>query len=356
MRTLIDQSIIGKFPLDLIEKIVYPRLGARRPEILVGPGHGRDNTVIKVGDEQVLVATADPLSVIPALGFRDSAYISVHLLASDLATCGFPPQFLMVNLNLPPQMTNEEFKEYWTSIDFECKKLGISIVGGHTGRYVGSDYTVVGGGVMITIAPEQKYIASTMSKPGDVLLMTKGVAIATTAILSRVFPETIEKTFGVSFLKKAQGYLDKFSVVEDALTAASVGLRENGVTAMHDVTEGGLLGALYELAEASRVGLEIELSQVIAPEEAKRVCDLFNLSPYSTLSEGTLIATVKTEKAQEVQHALEAKGIRSAIIGRVTNRKEGRWMKTEGKKQPLEKPVSDPYWKAYWKATREGWK
>jgi hydrogenase expression/formation protein HypE len=351
-----NMTEIGKFSTDLIEKLVFPHLGTKSSSVLVGPGHGRDNAVIKVGDEQVLVATADPLSVIPALGFKNSAYISVHLLASDLATCGFPPQFLMVNLNLPPQMKNEEFEEYWTGIDFECKKLGISIVGGHTGRYVGSDYTVVGGGVMITIAPKQKYLASTMSKPGDLLLMTKGVAIATTAILSRVFPETIEKAFGISFLKKTQGYLDKFSVVEDALTAASVGLRENGVTAMHDVTEGGLLGGLYELAEASRVGLEIELSDVIIEEEAERICDLFDLSPYSSLSEGTLIATVKPEKAREVQSALQAKGIRSAIIGRVTDSKNGRWVKTEGRKQALEKPSSDPYWKAYWRAIQEGWK
>ena len=347
---------LGKFSADLIEKLVYPHLGAQNSAVLVGPGHGRDNAVIQVGNNQVLIATADPLSVIPALGFKDSAYISTHLLASDLATCGFPPQFLMVNLNLPSQMKNEEFEEYWKSMDSECKKLGISIIGGHTGRYVGSDYTVVGGGVMMTLAPKQKYLTTTMSTPGDLILMTKGAAIAATALLSRVFPETIDKAFGNSFLKNAQRYLDKFSVVEDALTAASVGLREKGVTAMHDVTEGGLLGALYELSEASQVGLEIELSKVIVPVEAKRVCDLFDISPYSTLSEGTLIATVKTEQFQEVQHALAAKGIRNAIIGRVTHRRKGRWVKTEGERQPLEKPSSDPYWKAYWRAVREGWK
>ncbi len=153
-------SEIGKFPLDLIEKLVYPKLGAERAEVLVGPGAGRDNAVIQLKGGQVLVTTADPLSVIPALGFKDSAYISVHLLASDLATCGFAPQFFMVNLNLPPQMKNEEFEEYWSTIDAECRKLDIAIVGGHTGRYVGSGYTVVGGGVMMAIAPENQYIAS----------------------------------------------------------------------------------------------------------------------------------------------------------------------------------------------------
>ena len=347
---------IGKFSLDLIERIVYPRLGAKRAEVLVGPGHGRDNAVIRLGCNQVLVATADPLSVIPALGLKDSAYLSVHLLASDLATCGFPPRFMMVNLSLPPQMKNEEFEEYWTCLNFECRKLGIAIIGGHTGRYVGSDYTVVGGGVMMTLAPEKKYLASNMSKPGDALIMTKGTAIATTAILSRAFPKTIEKVYGASFLKKARLYLRQFSVVEDALTAASVGLRDKGVTAMHDVTEGGLLGALYELSEASKIGLEIQLSDVIISQEAKLVCDLFNLSPYSTLSEGTLIIAAKPEKAQKVLQALELKGIKSRIIGKVTDARDGRWIKREGRKEPLAKPSADPYWKAYWKAYRGGWK
>lgn len=347
---------IGKFSLELIQKTVYPHLGAKNTSVLIGSGHGRDNAVIQAGDNQVLVVTSDPLSVIPTLGLKNSAYISVHLLASDLATCGFPPKFFVANLNLPPQMKNEEFEEYWNCIDCECKKLGVAIVGGHTGRYVGSDYTIVGGGVMMTFAPKDQYVSSTMSKPDDVVLMTKGVAIATTAILSLVFPESVEKAFGSSFLKKAQEYLGKFSVVEDALTSASVGLRENGVTAMHDVTEGGLFGALYELTEASGVGVEIDLSKVIVTEEAKHVCSLFGLSPYSTLSEGTLIATVRSEKAQAVQRALKAKNIDSAVIGKITTATEGRWIKKDDKKEPLGKPVTDPYWQAYWKASQEGWK
>jgi len=351
-----ESSNVGKFPPDLIERVIYPRLGAERSEVLVGPGHGRDNAVIRLEGDHVLVVTADPLSVIPALGLKDSAYLSFHLIASDLATCGFAPQFMMANLSLPPQMSNDEFEQYWTALHIECKNLGVAIVGGHTGRYVGSDYTIVGGGVMMTLAPKKQYVASNMSERGDVLIMTKGVAIATTAILARVFPETIEKAFGSSFLKKAQSYLRQFSVVRDALTAASVGLRDNGVTAMHDVTEGGLLGALYEFSEASQVGLEIELSDVIVTEEAKLVCDLFKLDPYSTLSEGTLIISAKSEKAHEVMQTLKSEGIRSNMIGKVQNLKDGRWIKRNGAKEALKKPSLDPYWNAYWKSFKEGWK
>lgn len=352
---MINLSKVGKFPLDLMEKIVYPKLGMRRPEILVSPGHGLDNAMVQLGHNQVLVVTSDPLSVIPALGLQDSAWLSVHLLASDLSTCGFPPRFIVVNLSLPPHMKNEEFREYWDAFHNECEKLGVAILGGHTGRYVGSDYTIIGGGVMMTLAPEDRYLASNMARSGDFIIMTKGVAVAATGILARTFPETIEKAYGSSFLKRAQSHFHQFSVVEDALTAASVGLRDDGVTAMHDVTEGGLLGALYELSEASKVGLEMDLSDVIITEEEKLVCDLFDLDPYVTLSEGTLIITVKSEKAQKVLRALESKGIMARIVGKIEDLQYGRWVKQEGKRQLLKKPSTDPYWQAYWKAHQEGW-
>jgi len=339
-----------------MEKIIYPRLGKKRHEILVAPNHGLDNAVVQLGHNQVLVVTSDPLSVIPALGLQDSAWLSVHLLASDLSTCGFPPQFIVVNLSLPPHMKDEDFETYWDAFHRECSKLDLAILGGHTGRYVGSDYTVIGGGVMMTLAPEDRYLSSNMARPRDLVIMTKGVAIATTGILARTFPKTVEKKFGSSFLKRAQLHFYQFSVVKDALTAASVGLRDEGVTAMHDVTEGGLLGAIYELAQASEAGIEIDLSDVIITQEAKLICDLFGLDPYTTLSEGTLIITVKPEKAQEVLKSLKSNGIEASIIGEIMNRQNGRWVKRNGERRPLEKPTIDPYWGAYWRSLQEGWK
>jgi len=132
-------------------------------------------------------------------------------------------------------------------------------------------------------------------------------------------------------------------------------LRDEGVTAMHDVTEGGLLGAIYELTQAAEIGIEVDLSEVIVTQEAKQVCNLFSLDPYRTLSEGTLIITVKPEKAQEVIGALKSGGIRAGVIGEVMDSKHGKWMKMGERLQPLAKPSADPYWKAYWKAVQDGW-
>lgn len=348
-------SKVGKFSQEMMERIVYQRLGKNRSEILEGPNHGLDNAVVRLGSNQVLIVTSDPLSVIPELGLRDSAWLSVHLLASDLSTCGFPPQFIMANFSLPPHMTDAEFEEYWAAFDEACNELDVAILGGHSGRYVGSDYTVIGGGVMMTVAPEDRYLSSSMAATGDAVIMTKGVAIATTGILARTFPETIERAYGSAFLKEAQSHFHQFSTVQDALTAASVGLRDEGVTAMHDVTEGGLLGALYELTQASNVGIVIDLSSVIMTQEAKGVCDLFDLDPYLTLSEGTLIITVKEDKAQEVVRALKSKGIAAKRIGKIVDIERGRWIEINEERRPLRKPSTDPYWKAYWKARKQGW-
>ena len=353
---MINLSKVGKFSPDLMEKIVYPRLGRKRPETLIGPNHGLDNAVIQLGCNQVLVVTSDPLSVIPVLGLQDSAWLSVHLLSSDISTCGFPPQFIMTNFALPPHMKDEEFEEYWDAFHRECDKLSIAILGGHTGRYVGCDYTIIGGGVMMTLAPEDRYLSSSMARPGDSVIMTKGVAIATTGILAKTFPKTVENAYGSSFLKRARSYFYQFSVVKDALAAASVGLRDEGVTAMHDVTEGGLLGAIYELAEASKVGIEIDLSNAIITREAKLICDLFDLDPYMALSEGTLLITTKSEKSQEVLKTLQSSGIKAKIIGKIMDKRHGRWIEKNGEHQQLRKPTTDPYWEAYWKARQKGWK
>ena len=339
----------------MMERIVYQRLGKKRPEILEGPNHGLDNAVVRLGSDQALIVTSDPLSVIPELGLRDSAWLSAHLLASDLSTCGFPPQFIMVNFSLPPHMTDEEFEEYWEAFDEACNDLGVAILGGHSGRYIGSDYTIIGGGVMMTVAPEDRYLSSSMAETGDSVIMTKGVAIATTGILARTFPKTIERVYGSAFLKNAQSHFHQFSTVKDALTAASVGLRDEGVTAMHDVTEGGLLGALYELTQASNTGIAIDLSRAMMTQEAKGVCDLFGLDPYLTLSEGTLIIAVKEEEAQRVVRALTSNGIAAKSIGKIVDVEHGRWIEINGDRRPLRKPSTDPYWKAYWKARNEGW-
>lgn len=346
---------VGKVGRSYFDRVIYPRLGAQRKEVLVGPTHGVDNAVIKIGGGQVIITTTDPLSIVPSLGLKDSAWLSVHLLASDIATSGFPPSYAVLELNLPPEIGGKEFEIYWNAVHQEFKKIGVAIVGGHTGRYIGCGYTIVGGGMLMAIGSEEKYLTSSMVSPGDKLVMTKTAAIAATAVLSRSFPNRIREKFGKEFLTRAQQLFYSFSTMDDALSSASIGVREAGVTAMHDVTEGGVLGAIWEICNASNVGVNVNLDYIPISEEAKAVCHFFRIDPLRALGEGTLLIAVNPHRTTSLMHALSKRGIQGTEIGTFLHKKTGLNLVRKGGTTPLRHQTSDPYWKAFWNATQQGY-
>jgi len=346
---------LGKAGQRVLESVIYRSLGASSSRLVVGPAFGLDNSIVRLSRGRVLVATSDPLSYIPSLGPKASAWLSVHLLASDLTTSGFSPQFGLFDFNLPPTLSDANFAKYWRSFHQECKKLGLSIIGGHTGRYPGIDYTIVGGGVVMAIGPEDHYLTSSMARNGDDVMLTKGAAIETTAILTRVFPRKVRKALGSRLFDKAWNYLYKVSTVTDALTASSQGVRHRGVTAMHDATEGGVIAGLIELTTASRLGLMVDLEQIHVSEETERLCELFRIDPLVSLSEGSLIIASKPTKTEGIRSKLSSQGISSAIVGSLTSKFRGCMAATSEGTRSLSYPRVDSYWKAYAKAVKRGW-
>jgi len=337
----------GKPDREYLEKVVFRQLGARRREVIVGPTFGVDNAVVRLGNGRVLVVTADPLSYIPALGPANSAWLSVNLIASDLATSGFPPQYGIFDFNLPPSMTNIQFTDYWKNFHRECDKLGLAIIGGHTGRYQGCDYTIIGGGSMFAIGSEENYLTSLMGQPRDDIILTKGAAIEATAVLARSFPRTVRQAIGTEAFLKARRYLRKVSTVKDSLTAVSVGVHRKGVTAMHDVTEGGVIAAAFELAHASQLGAEIDLTKVSISPETNAICQLFRIDPLTSLSEGSLIITCRPERTGKLLTKLRSARIAAHVVGQLTRAKGLRGFDSRGRSMKLRYPKFDPYWRAY---------
>ncbi len=346
---------LGKFDPALLEKIVFPKIGTIRREVLVGPGFGVDNAIIEIAKGRVMALTTDPISLIPSLGVEDSAWLSVHNLASDLTTSGFPPAYVVVDFNLPPHMRDGEFQRYWTVFEREFGRLGAMIVGGHTGRFEGSNYTVIGAATLIAIGSKQKYISANMAQVGDVLLVTKSAAFSSTAILARVFPERIEKAIGARCSRNAQGLFGGISSVREALALASMGVRENGVSAMHDATEGGVFAAIYEMLTASGLGGLVKKSQIPVLPEVRSICKLFSMDPYTSLSEGTLIISVRPHRVDDAISVLVKLGVACVDVGKVTKRSMGIVLQTEEGEEHLRYPRKDPYWDAYWKGVRQGW-
>jgi len=340
---------IGKISPEIFNELIFPRLGARSDKIIVGPQHGVDVGIVEIGGKAASFTT-DPVFIVPEYGWEKAAWFAIHIIASDSVTSGLRPKFLSIDLNLPMAMTKKQLEIVWEIIHRECEKMGISVITGHTARYENCHYPMVGGATLVGVGELDEYVTPRFCKAGNKIIITKGPAIEATGIFTAMFPKIIEEEFGAEFNKKVQGVFYKMSVVEDALTAVGVGVRENGVTAMHDATECGVWGGFFEMAQAARLGARIEKEKIIVEEGVAEVCRLFDIDPYASISEGTLIIACKENKAQDVVKALSRKGIRSSIVGELTKPEEGMVLVEKGREKKLEHPIVDPFWRAFYRA------
>ncbi|MCG2895890.1 MAG: AIR synthase family protein [Acidilobus sp.] len=345
--------VIGKVNRGLFERVIFPNLGAEDASVIVGPQFGVDFGVVRVGDYD-LIFEVDPVYVVPEYGWEKSAWFAVHILASDVAVSGVPPRYLFIDLNLPLRMTDEELERLWRAIHNECRRLGITIVAGHTGRYGGIDYPMIGGAVMVGVTKRDHFVTPAMARPGDVVIMTKGAAVETAGILASMFPEVLERRYGKEFARRAQEIFWLQSVVDDALTLAQLGLRD-GVTAMHDATEYGVWGALNDVAEASGVSIRVFREKLFVRDDVMKVLEAFSeltgikVDPFASISEGTLIAAVRRGLEDRALELLRSRGIEAAVIGEVVEGK-GVYLVDDGSERPIRQPEQDPFWPLFFRA------
>jgi hydrogenase maturation factor len=344
---------LGKVSGRTFTHLIEPHLGRRRAEVLVGPRAGTDSGIVDLGGGRVLAVTTDPFFVDPALGWERAAWFAVHIVASDAATSGLRPAYLTVDLNLPRDMTDAELGELWRTVSATCSDIGLAIVTGHTARYDGCSYPMLGGATVMCVGERDAYIVPGMAGVGDTVLMTKGAAIETTGIFGVRCGETIADACGVEVAKAARDLFFSMSVVRDAQLAVEVGVRERGVTGMHDATERGVWGGLVEMAEAAGAGMVVAVDAIPIRPESRAVCSLFNLDPYSASSEGTLLLTCKPHAVADVIDRLATGGIDAARIGELTPPEEGIRMVQHGRELPLTAPESDPFWPALMRALEE---
>jgi hydrogenase maturation factor len=344
---------IGKVSPEIFDEVILPHLGRKRKEIVVGPQNGVDVGIVELGHGKVMVTTTDPIFVVPPYGWERSAWFAVHILASDAVTSGLAPQYITMDLNLPMSIDRDQFESLWKTMHRECERIGMAVISGHTGRYEGCEYPMIGGATVIAIGPSDAYVTPTMARPGDRVLVTKGAAIEASGLFAVTYPNKVKAKYGETVAKEAEDLFWQMSVVDDALTAAAVGVRDNGVTAMHDATECGVWGGLVEIAQASRVGVTVEKGEIIVQDAVRKVCDLFEIDPYTSISEGTLIITCRPHKAKEVRDRLNQKGIPTSVVGEVVDARDGIRYFDNGREHRLEHPRVDPFWAAFGKAASE---
>ena len=337
----------GKATAELFEQVILRRLGAVDHDVLVGPKHGVDVGVVRVAEGVAMAITADPVFVVPAYGWERAAWFAVHILASDAATSGLPLRWMAVDLNLPPEITDQDLTALWDAFHRACEGIGLAVVTGHTARYDGCTWPMVGGAVCMASGPEDAFVTPTMARPGDRVVVTKGAAIEATALFAATFPDRLAEGIGADFVKKADALFEHMTVVPEANVARGFGLRDVGVTSMHDATEGGVFGGLTEVAAAAGVGMRIEREAIPVLEEVRAVCEHTGMDPYTSISEGTLIATVVPGRADAFVIALEDAGIDAAVVGEVTEPSAGVVLVGAGGERPLEHPGLDPFWGAF---------
>jgi len=340
---------IGKISAEVFNELIYPHLGAKNRHILVGPQHGVDVGIVEIGTKAVAM-TSDPVFIVPEYGFKRAAWFATHILASDVATSGLPPTYLTIDLNLPLSMTEEELTVVWKTIDEECKKMGMAIVCGHTARYDNCYYPMVGGATVLAVGDLDKYVSPKFARRGDKIIITKGPAVEACGIFATMFPKLLTREFGEDFARRAENLFYKMSVVEDAMTAVKIGVRDEGVSAMHDATECGIWGGLYEIAQASGLGVRVEKERIVLEDCVNEICEFFKIDPYKSISEGTLIITCREHKAEKVVELLRTKEIKSSIVGELVDQKFGMNLIEDGKECQLEHPKVDPFWKAFYDA------
>ncbi|MHA1315080.1 MAG: AIR synthase family protein, partial [Candidatus Helarchaeota archaeon] len=337
---------VGKLTPEDFDKYIFPFLGSKNEKVIIGPKHGVDAAVVDLGDKLMVVAE-DPTYGLPTLGYKRFGWAIVHICCSDVACLGATPELMTICLLLPPETPKSALKDVMSTMDEECKKLGVSLIGGHTGVVPGISFILNGGCTVFGFTTKEKLIVPSGAKPGHKVVVTKGAAIETAPILAYQYPDGLEKAFGSDVVKKAQDMFYDMTVVKDALIAREI----EGVSAMHDATEGGVLGGLYEVGNASGVGMKIHKDRIILSDEASKICEFFEIDPYFSISEGSLIITVDKNYEDELLEALWKENIEATVVGECVDESRGMTLHENDKKiGSFTFPATDPFWEAYFKA------
>ena len=325
----------GKVPQKILEKIVLKYLGLKRKEVILGPAVGEDGAIIEIGDKAI-VSSVDPITgAIKRIG-----WLAVNICANDVATFGVKPAFFSSCILLPENSNERALEEICRQIDEAARRLEMAVIGGHTEVTPELTHPIIVG-YCVGITKKGDYVTSGGAKDGDQLILTKTAGIEGTAILATEKYEKLKKVIDNEMLISAKSFFDKISVVDDALIAFKCG----GVDAMHDPTEGGILGGIHEMADASRVGVKIYQEKIPIAKETLKICSFFEIDPLQLISSGALLIAARKGKSQEIVEKLRARGINASIIGEFVENQEIRILiNRNGKELQLPKPKYDHLW------------
>ena len=299
---------MSKFSLEVLNRIVFPHFHSEDPDILQGAVFGEDVALTRVGGD-VLVSHVDP--IVGAV--LNIGWLAVHVACNDVATTGAPPRWIQLLVLVPHQDDEELLEEIMRDVAKAAEETGTSIIGGHTGYSAALSRPLVAVTALGTLQGRQPVLTKG-AQPGDHILISKGIALEGTAILAYDFTHTaLELGLTEEDIDEAKNLMKQVSIIPEAMIFG-----QQGATAMHDVTRGGLLETLIEMASLAGVGLEVYYDRIPQPKIAQRFAEAFDFDPLKMISSGTLVASVPENSISGVKHALDEAEILWADIGVVT--------------------------------------
>jgi hydrogenase maturation factor len=316
----------GKLPVKELDRLLT-RYAQEDKRVVVRPGIGRDATIISFPD-RYLVAKTDPIT----FATDQIGWYVVHINANDVAAMGGIPRWFLATLLLPEGKTGpEEVEAIFAQISGACQELGVVLCGGHTEITFGLDRPIVVG-QMLGEVERAKLIVPERARPGDDILMTKGIAIEGTALIARERGE-LREHLGEEWMRRSRSLLKApgISVVREARIANEVA----EVHAMHDPTEGGLATGLHELASAAGVGMVVEMEKISILPETARLCQELKLNPLGLIASGTLLIVAPEGSSPKIVAGLKAQGVPASIIGKIWESEKGVKLVQQGKVEDL---------------------
>jgi len=298
---------IGKVPHDLLNQIVFQKLKHFDQKVKVAPGIGEDCAILDIG-EQFLVLSCDPITG----ASKEVGRLAVHVSCNDIASCGVRPLGLLVTILLPPGSSEDDLDRVMTEIAETATSLNVSIIGGHT-EVTDAVNRIVINTTAVGISDKRNVIFSAGAVPGDKVILTKTAAPEGTAIVAFEKEEELTQEFGVGFVRRAQSMMQQISVIDEGVAAGRLG--SAAVHAMHDITEGGVYGALWEMAEASKTGVLVYKESIPMTEETRKICDFYKLNPFRLIASGNMVLT--TPDPDLVLKTMHDLNIPATVIGEI---------------------------------------
>jgi hydrogenase expression/formation protein HypE len=321
----------GKFTASELESIVFPLRGQRRADVLVRSGVGLDCAVLDL-DGDAVVLSSDPIT-----GARENAgWLAIHMGCNDVATTGARPVGVLLTLLLAPSRPLEDARTIMADAERAAESVGVEIVGGHTEIAPGIPSSIV---VVTAVGRVARncYLTSGGARPGDSLLLSKTAGLEGTAILAADRASYLGGRVPDDVVERARRFGEEISVVPEALAASGA-----GASALHDATEGGILGALAELGTAAGYGVEVDAELIPVRPETRAICRAFDIDPLALVSSGSLL--IATPHPDAVAAAIRAGGGQVTGIGRIVDGPSR--IKRQGASQPLVAPERDALWDA----------